>query len=396
MNTKVKGDKIKEGSIPLSALADDVKGEFDGKYGYKNCKGVLNIHNAIVYAPINVYYIYSTDYNKSILLNPGSTVNLNSMGGPSINITSEIYEGNNVKISIDDTSSVGAYGNLYVYQYHKSPTFPTPDWNAQKGEAGYIENKPFTYYDTIYNFSDGIITDESIYDNDGNAVSYRVGIEYEFGITVFKEANNKYDDSFRITAYQETGPYRNRYEGNCFIETIEKFSRYKLIIEMNEPCGYERDWKFVYDPDLEITVKQISDIFIPDTVIKTTYQQLSTTDKNQALANLGITNLLPYYIEISNVQDWNGVTYNYDQLVELGINSNFLQGKYKNCFVDLNTNEDSRHIILPMSHYEYDDQGLLRAVFGRIMGEEDFEMLVSFEIAYDKDSNIYTLSSYIG
>lgn len=143
MNTKVKGDKIKEGSIPLSALADDVKGEFDGKYGYKNCKGVLNIHNAIVYAPINVYYIYSTDYNKSILLNPGSTVNLNSMGGPSINITSEIYEGNNVKISIDDTSSVGAYGNLYVYQYHKSPTFPTPDWNAQKGEAGYIENKPF-------------------------------------------------------------------------------------------------------------------------------------------------------------------------------------------------------------------------------------------------------------
>ena len=143
-------------------------------------------------------------------------------------------------------------------------------------------------------------------------------------------------------------------------------------------------------------VKPLGSQYIDNTVLKTTPQTLSDTDKNQALANLGIVDLLPYYIEISNFQNWNGVTYEYNQLLALGISPKFLQGKYKNCFVDLNTNENNRHIVLPMLHYEYDNQGLLRAVFGKIMGEEDFEMLVSFEIAYNKDSNMYILSSYIG
>lgn len=200
MNTKVKGDKIKEGSIPLSALSNEVKDKIE-----------------------------------------------NAGGGA--------------------------------------------DWNAQQGEAGYIENKPF---DSIIQNLDFELYDEKAYayilnignydgfyisgkpvqfnDNYNFTIEYFAGFDSYSGITIELQGSDIYI----------TPNYLDTYVG----DTIEMFV---------DDC--KRKIK------LFKIIKVIDPLFIPNTVIKTIPQTLSDTDKNQALANLGIADLLEALKPVELVRD---------------------------------------------------------------------------------------------
>jgi hypothetical protein len=154
-----------------------------------------------------------------------------------------------------------------------------PDWNAQEGEAGYIENRPFNlviqnidfelYDDKAYAYISGIYDYDGFYILDkpvqfnGNynfTIDYLEGFEQYNGITIELQSSG---DIYVTPNYIDT------YVG----DTVEGFVDY---------CN--RNIK-------AFKIKVIDTLFIPDTVLKTTPQTLSDKDKNQLLDNLGIANL---------------------------------------------------------------------------------------------------------
>lgn len=183
MSTKVRGDKIKEGSIPLSALSNEVKDKIE-----------------------------------------------NAGGGA--------------------------------------------DWNAQEGDAGYIENKPFyTKGDTRQIDVDGdyIISISDI--NTGDKIDISWDLIYYDG-KIFRGST-----SF-VTQEQST----TYYEKDDFI-----INGAGVWLEMYVSGACDSLYGKV-TVIVNSEVKTLEEKYIPDTVLKTFPQTLSDTDKNQALANLGIDN----------------------------------------------------------------------------------------------------------
>lgn len=282
MSTKVKGEAIKEGSIPLSALAEDVKGEFDGKYGFDNYIGKLSDVNPKIetnYGRVIIYIKYknliynSSDVNE-IILNSGPKVviKLTKLGYKTI---IEIVEG---------TSNVGYYGPIYLYEDYNKPPTVTPDWNAQEGDAGYIENKPFytkgdtrqidvngEYEINVNGLNIGDIIDISWDIDYYNDEIFRGSTSFvmQTGETIYYEK-----DGFSIIGMDgEDGPFLSLYAYSA------ADSHYgKVIVTVNGE------------------IKTLEEKYIPDTVLKTTPQTLTDSDKNQALANLGIDPVVWKYL----------------------------------------------------------------------------------------------------
>lgn len=198
----------------------------------------------------------------------------------------------------------------------------TPDWNAQKGEAGYIEGR--THFFEWYvkpedeNFNDLLLglkdkTPISVTDNGYIRVvkylanecysMWEQGFEYfdkswkshSYGILdgfvtvpdiLGGNASPKiatsldYDDDGNELIYV-TIHWSTEYTTDDVNEIIDQICRYYYIIPyQNYNIGQLND-KYISS-----NIARKSDI--PNDIVKTTPQTLSDADKNQALANLGI------------------------------------------------------------------------------------------------------------
>lgn len=121
METKVKGDKIKEGSIPLSALAEDVKGEFDGKYGFKNYVGKLADDNPKIETNYGRIIIYIK--NKNLVYDSSDVDEIILNNGPKVVIKLTKLGYKTIIEIVENASSVGYYGPIYLYEeYNEPPT----------------------------------------------------------------------------------------------------------------------------------------------------------------------------------------------------------------------------------------------------------------------------------
>ena len=232
MSTKVKGDKIKEGSIPLSALASEVKDKIE-----------------------------------------------NAGGGA--------------------------------------------DWNAQKGEAGYIENKPFKFlnYDgTEYKFApENFLKGEDFtpyeVDDWGDVFSYRkptniTQLKYVVSNLYSTEEGELYYGPFRPVRKVEgnkfdvdAGVY---YGGKVYMETDDEGNNYIVVKTYMTNGNFFPENSVYIISDEYVQFSKLEETLLADTVVKTTPQSLSYNNKNQALANLGIDPVVwkyicnPYILEHNN------------------------------------------------------------------------------------------------
>jgi hypothetical protein len=118
MSTKVKGDKIKEGSIPLSALSDNVKELLNASVGFKNFCGYLTVDAPLeipAYSGGSDYYYVKVN-NTIVEINIGTNDDITPIpyGPPfSIKYTSD-YPNAELSIITDYPQS---HRNLKIYVF---------------------------------------------------------------------------------------------------------------------------------------------------------------------------------------------------------------------------------------------------------------------------------------
>lgn len=178
------------------------------------------------------------------------------------------------------------------------------DWNAQEGEAGYIENKPCSI-DYMIISDNPVISDMSTAGFE-NSETYEVSVQYA-----------SYMNIIGLCVVRDSG-----YSGVIYVPI--KYGEINNLVHTIYDVGYDSQ-VFIsidaaYGPmgSRQIKVKsnakitkiigvagfnKINENFIPNTVIKTTPQTLSGYEKNQALANLGIADLLEALKPVELVTD---------------------------------------------------------------------------------------------
>ena len=282
MSTKVKGDKIKEGSIPLSAFSDEVKNEFKNGYKLDNKIATLTKQNNVVknLSGINKLYIckdeiiYETYYTDKFYISSGPPVYLQftKHSGGLVNI--ELVDEYNY---IKDNDKIEIYKN--VIQLNKLFVPNVADWNAQQGEPGYIKNRPFYAEGDIRQIDvNGEYTIEVGEFNIGDRVNVSWDLEYYDG--------EIHHGSASFVIQEEWNYYYN-------VDNLEIFGG--THVEMYAYYGSEPHYGKV-TVVVNDEIKTLEEKYIPSTVLKTTPQTLSDDAKNQALANLGIDPVVWKYI----------------------------------------------------------------------------------------------------
>ena len=314
MATKVKGDKIKEGSIPLSALADDVK-NVTGSYN------VIAVFDAAGTYPFNFSdYYFCKVGNKFVSLSgieDGQDILI--YDGPPIYIK---YEHNGIYstcVITDVTGYIAKERPVEIVTINKSNSLFLPDdigggadWNAQEGESGYIKNKPFKlfYEDMESTIPNNFLKAEDFthYEDEDGTIIYTSKNAYLLnGITTIvylgrNDINTSIDrpvkGSFFIIAKYVDGNHviPGIYGDIIFSEEYDEDAEAsRLIINADTSENVFAYKIYVCDGD-ELNVETLPETYLPKTVLKTTPQTLSDTDKNQALANLGIDPVVWKYL----------------------------------------------------------------------------------------------------
>ena len=282
MATKVKGESIKEGSIPFSALENfsyDLSNEADYakfKNALENEKaGFIITQNDIIN---NVYIIFTQNVG-------GNFYYLRAID------RTKAYE-TTIDISNNPTT---------IFRKKDEIDLIVPiDWNAQEGEAGYIKNRTHyiastsietTNYTVIKN-----IPKEYNPNTDRYYLSKEIYIQYNEGdyVGVMKIPINT---SLGRKTTQSTMGIVVRDNGEEFI--ISSYYNGTDILFKVTRADVGTDFKvLIYTP--------LNNNYLPDTVLKTTPQSLSDTDKSQVLANLGIDPVVwkyicnPFVLDIKN------------------------------------------------------------------------------------------------
>jgi hypothetical protein len=161
------------------------------------------------------------------------------------------------------------------------------DWNAQKGEAGYIKNKPFNNkYSLVWTYeAEGIFADEDNQDYEArNLMNYGL-MEGSIILNISENSSWFPKGNVKLTRNEPISlSYNDEYFGSITI--------------FNSGILISAD--FVDVPGEAISDIKIIDLInsrdISDTVLKTTPQTLSNDAKNQALANLGIDPIVWKYM----------------------------------------------------------------------------------------------------
>lgn len=376
MSTKVKGDKIKEGSIPMSALSNEIKDNLnkifimpedfmeeeynepdeDGAYGKVKQVYVTDIlenrYNKInvdgVLSDINItddFIIITTKYEAFQTEEKQESYLEIIIHVQNCKFTQQFYLNKSPFVTpLDSTDAADINGNIR-YNFVKFvtdseltiPELTIPeknkqlfkknmgsfaDWNAQRGEAGYIENKTHYYDNNVkfkYNGYDDLYETDYVPSDEGPLYIedvYDFNRKYEIpSIETSDDGQSGYDWSNALTIkfWDASEEYYGVFSVGYNIDN----NKVVAIYNANEAdVDYDSRIKAMNI----FSVVQIESEFIPNTVIKTTPQTLSDTDKNQALVNLGIDPVVwkymcePYIIEKGN--------YLPDYLLQLLLNDN--------------------------------------------------------------------------
>ena len=289
INGDIEGSNIKEGSIHLSALADDAKNIPNLGIVIRSLNFTLSEEETE--RTLKVLHLYkgnlikiSFSYDDGELIIDGDHIffidnSLDSYNDFILNCLDL-----NMYIGVS-TEGLSTYRTIIEEISH-----PTPDWNAQHGEAGYIKNRTHYYGNTVkfkYNEYDDLYETDYVPSDEGPIYIEDVhdwNKKYEIpSIETSEDGRSGYDWSnaltikFWDTSEEYYGEFRVGY-------TIDNSKVVAIYNENEADVDYDSRIKAMNI----FNVVRIESEFIPDTVIKTIPQTLSDADKNQTLANLGI------------------------------------------------------------------------------------------------------------
>ena len=165
------------------------------------------------------------------------------------------------------------------------------DWEAKEGEAGFIKNKPFTLWPSPWEgvyFNEGDEYEWMTDVNNGVVIKVRFNGVYEKIITLNYNALRK---GYTISVL----PYLEGYDTPipCLFVSLILDGSDRVSIQRIDPTDLNEVYVEVFNMS---DLKRLDGAYIDDTVLKTTPQELSNNDKNQALANLGIDPVVWKYI----------------------------------------------------------------------------------------------------
>ena len=271
--------EIKEGSIPLSALDDNIKSSI----AYV---GTLSVENPIITLQTYSKYLLNGEY----IIYPGQTITLYGR----LNIEYSVNTGTPKLIAhyVDNiTVPISVHRSRDIHSF-ELPT-SIANWNADKGEPGYIENKPFELWN-------------------------KCGFTLGNGVNIIEVTSNA-----RFICFNDMVIELPQFEDGTEFSIISgppvsikcTYIRGHAHLELIDPTNYFSKTTIEFYSN----IKLINAIYLPDTIIKTTPQELSDTDKNQALTNLGIADLLEALkpVRLSQKLPTGNVTQ--EQLDEIGL-----------------------------------------------------------------------------
>lgn len=263
--------------------------------------------------------------------------------------------------------------NLKVNRNGNWKGINTLDWDAQEGEAGYIKNKPFRKIKSNNNEITNInslfvITEEAFYPTIDLFIKYNNKI-----VLLAKEKQEIYwGDGVIVEMYNTLFYLRDDGESNIIVDSECEFD-FELIIPLNSD-------------------------FIPYT-IKTTPQELSDEDKNQALVNLGISEKIDLCKALKSIPiiidyDYSG-TFTFE---EYGISieqSNILLLAYFGAFISSENQENAFNALIveknipsydqEFSWTQLDDRFIITYEYIRYEYDEEYEQDIEVSFGYTID-----------
>lgn len=396
MATKVKGDKIKEGSIPLESLSEETK----SKLGVQNFLNDENVPGGILGMPFGYkggslctyeyngtvgdfnagkikYYYYGTlvvSFTYTNRIEDIIDVEIESIKGLEnkieVNDSLFIYVDNSNNLHVVSTMKQDKstfYFKAYEYRDKLPSKFidaPTPDWNAKENEPGYIENKPFYTEGDIRQID--VNGEYSILIGEFN-IGDRIDVSWDLD---YYDTEEVFHGSASFVIQEEGEEPTQYYEGdNFYIRGGKSFEMY----------AYGADDPLYGKVTVMVNgeIKTLEEKYIPNTVLKTTPQTLTDTDKNQALANLGIDPVVwKYMCNPIILRDGLGIP------LEL-VDENKVTFKYKIPGIyKLEINDDNHidYYIYNCTHY-YEDDGL----YARVGSEQNYQINIIKNTEWDPE-----------
>lgn len=355
MSTKVKGEAIKEGSIPLSALSSEVQEKIENSgskvfvFTYdmvksENEDGSLTIDPANAIEMINSDFINMMDeynmekthtyddfaaFSLTLKLSPlmsqvivmyvyseGVIVIMSAGEEHPFVYDSDSEENENkvrkrlslldLALGDSDRKDYTEYIDEVKENVKKNLGITdavTPDWNAQEGEPGYIENR--THY---INTKEGV--EHTLSDLDYIDINEDGGKEwyYHGGLNNFGIAFKDYDEVLKYIdiASKEKVVYKDPDDSAIALTVKQVFEEDDATIVFRAEYSGFNNFKFLLFENVDNPIVTLDPQYIPYTIarktdipndiIKTTPQTLSNTAKNQVLTNLGIDPVVWKYI----------------------------------------------------------------------------------------------------
>ena len=165
------------------------------------------------------------------------------------------------------------------------------DWNAQEGEVGYIQNKPFGF---------SYIGDTHFGDNEWETY------ENIYLYVAKRSHNDTYLTDYGYIRFYDGMSHTFDIDGGDGKITVYNDGCFPRIISQDYFDTEEQAAEFLNNVLKVVGINELDNAFLADTVVKTTPQSLEVEEMHQALSNLGIDPVVwkyvcnPYVLNILN------------------------------------------------------------------------------------------------
>lgn len=263
-----------------------------------------------------------------------------------------------------------------------------PDWNAQEGKSGYIENR--THYVnldngiriTLDNADITLSSDENWYEK----IIIPLGIWGEISLYYYDSYNE-----LKHYVLTEGQTVSDVHFGCNFTAVLNEIGSCDLLLtDFTDPKAYVdngfANTRLVYE-DGDYVIQKLDSMYLPDTVIKTSAQTLSDTAKKQVKENLGLST-----VPTINEHDLKVIVFDEDAnsqtLSNAGITQEVIKGMLDGNITRIKANNNGKSklfVVYVMGEYTYDRYTISMLYYDTVNYGTDCGSVVNVHYGYTLD-----------